>query len=198
MPLLAVQVENLRCVRNADLKLDSRLTVITGPNASGKTSLLEAIFFLGRGRSFRSRQIERVIRTGADALTLIGHVAGKHRPTVIGIRADRESTQARIAGAQVKTLADLATAFPVQVIDPGIHKLVEEGPAGRRRAVDWGVFHVEPAFGTDWQRYQRVLRQRNAALRAQMPALINSPSQACTDDAGIWARRAAFRWRSTL
>lgn len=170
MPLLAVQVENLRCIRAADVRLDPQLTVITGANAAGKTSLLEAIFFLGRGRSFRSRQIDRVIRTGADALTLIGHVAAPHRPLVIGIRASRDATEARVGGTQVGSLAQLAGAFPVQVIDPGVHKLVEEGPAARRRAIDWGVFHVEPNFTAAWQKYQRALKQRNAALRQRLPA----------------------------
>src|SRR5258705_12322012 len=168
MPLLAVQVENLRCLRSVDLQLDPQLTVVTGPNASGKTSLLEAIFFLGRGRSFRSRQAEKLIRTGAEALTVIGHVGHGHRPMVIGIRAMRERTEARLAGSPVDSLAQLASAFPVQVIDPGVHKLVEEGPSGRRRALDWGVFHVERGFAADWQRYQRALKQRNAALRSQL------------------------------
>jgi len=170
MPLLAVQVENLRCLRLADLQLDAKLTLITGPNAAGKTSLLEAVFFLGRGRSFRTRQIERLISTGADALTLIGQLASVVRPVVLGIRASRDGTEARIGGRPVETLADLATAFPVQVIDPNVHKLIEEGPSGRRRAMDWGVFHVEHGFAGDWQRYQRALRQRNAALRTHLSA----------------------------
>lgn len=170
MPLLAVQVENLRCLRNVDLRLDDRITVITGPNAAGKTSLLEAIFFLGRGRSFRTRQLDPLIQTGTEAITLIGHVQGGSRPTLIGIRANRDRTEAHINGRRTSSLAELATVFPVQVIDPGIHKLVEEGPSGRRRAIDWGTFHVEPSFADDWQRFQRALRQRNAALRSQLSA----------------------------
>ncbi|HZF17932.1 MAG TPA: DNA replication/repair protein RecF [Steroidobacteraceae bacterium] len=170
MPLLAVQVENLRCVRNVDLQLDDRLTVITGANGAGKTSLLEAIFFLGRGRSFRTRQIDRLITTGTDAMTLIGHFGGAGRPSLLGIRASRDGTEAHINGRRASSLAELATAFPVQVIDPSIHKLVEEGPSGRRRAVDWGAFHVEPTFAHDWQRFQRALRQRNASLRSQLAA----------------------------
>ena len=170
MPLLAVQLEDLRCLRNVDLRLDPKLTLITGPNASGKTSLLEGIFFLGRGRSFRTRQLDRVVRSGSDALTVVGHLSSDRRPVVIGLRATRDSIEARIGGQPVESLSALATAFPVQVIDPNLHKLIEEGPAARRRTMDWGVFHVEHAFATDWQRYQRALRQRNAALRAGQPA----------------------------
>jgi len=170
MPLLAVQIEDLRCIRHAELQLDPALTLISGPNAAGKTSILEAIFYLGRGRSFRTRQIERLVRSGASGLTLIGHVAADPRPLVLGIHASKEGTEARMGGRPVASLADLATVFPVQVIDPNVHKLIEEGPSGRRRAMDWGVFHVEPAFAGDWQRFHRALKQRNAALRAQLPA----------------------------
>jgi len=170
MPLLAVQVEDFRCIRRADLQLDSKLTLITGPNGAGKTSLLEAIFFLGRGRSFRSRQVERVIRSGASGLTVIGHLAGEVRPLVIGIHARPGNMDARIGGKEIGSLAELALAFPVQVIDPNLHKLIEEGPVTRRRSMDWGVFHVEPGFAREWQRYQRALKQRNAALRAAQAA----------------------------
>jgi DNA replication and repair protein RecF len=53
----------------------------------------------------------------------------------------------------------------VQVIDPGIHRLVEDGPLLRRRWLDWAVFHVEPQFVSAWQSYSRALKQRNAALK---------------------------------
>jgi DNA replication and repair protein RecF len=52
------------------------------------------------------------------------------------------------------------------VIDPGVHRLIDEGSVRRRRLLDWGVFHVKPEFLVTWRRYQRALEQRNAALRA--------------------------------
>jgi DNA replication and repair protein RecF len=61
----------------------------------------------------------------------------------------------------------LSEAFPVQVIDPGVHKLVEEGGFRRRRWMDWAVFHVEHGFADLWVRYTRAVKQRNAALKSQ-------------------------------
>jgi DNA replication and repair protein RecF len=49
-------------------------------------------------------------------------------------------------------------------VDPSVHRLIEEGSIRRRRALDWGVFHVKPSYLDDWRAYQRALRQRNAAL----------------------------------
>jgi DNA replication and repair protein RecF len=63
------------------------------------------------------------------------------------------------------SLADAARILPAQIIEPGSHRLLEEGPAWRRRYLDWGLFHVEPSFFPAWRRYQRALRQRNQVLR---------------------------------
>ena len=68
-------------------------------------------------------------------------------------------------GRDVSTLLELSSITSVQAIDPEIHKLIEQGPERRRRWLDWLVFHVEPTFGLHWARYNRALKQRNAALR---------------------------------
>ncbi len=84
----------------------------------------------------------------------------------MGVRYSRDGFEARAEGVRISSLAELAVTMPVQAIDPEVHRLVEEGPQERRRYLDWGVFHVEPRFVDQWRRYQRALKQRNAALRA--------------------------------
>jgi DNA replication and repair protein RecF len=169
--LTELTVDSVRCIEHAELSLHPGRNLIWGSNGSGKTSLLEAIFLLGRGRSFRTRNSERLVRHGADRLLAFGRTeAGRqeeHGLThAIGIEVQRrEGTRARIDAANVDSLADLSRVFPVQIIDPGVHKLIEEGARRRRRWLDWAVFHVEPQFGDWWVRYGRAVRQRNAALR---------------------------------
>lgn len=165
MALTSVHIEQLRCLKAVQLELAPRLTLIQGANGSGKTSLLEGLFLLGRGRSFRSRQTERLIAHGMDWLRVYGQTAEpSHR---IGLQYPRDGQySARIDGRDAKSLAELPTALFIEVIDPDIHRLVEEGPAERRRWLDWGVFHVEHQFLPHWLRYSRALRQRNAALKA--------------------------------
>jgi DNA replication and repair protein RecF len=169
MSLDALVIEDFRCVVRAELELDSRCNLISGANASGKTSLLEAMFVLGRGRSFRTARTEILVRNGTDAFTLAGKVSGAGRVRPLGMRVGRDGIEARVSGRPVNGLAELATVLPVQAIDPEVHRLVEGGPQERRRFVDWGVFHVEPSFVDHWRRYQRALRQRNAALRTHQP-----------------------------
>ncbi len=168
MSLSEIAVNNLRCIEQAELRLPSGLTLIHGCNGSGKTSLLEAIFILGRGRSFRTRNTERLIRLGQNHMRVTGEVVRTETaPVRIGFEITRAGTTARIAGRPAGTLAELSQTFPVQVIEPGIHRLVEEGGYRRRRWLDWAVFHVEPRFVDLWLRYNRVLKQRNAALKTQ-------------------------------
>ena len=174
MSLAELVVEDLRCLHKAELHLHPGLNLIWGGNGAGKTSLLEAIFLLGRGRSFRTRSSERLIRRGQERLVVFGRL-GEPPAQTVGVQVSKhEGTVAKIGGAFVNSLVELSQVFPVQVIEPGVHKLVEEGGHRRRRWMDWAVFHVEPGFADTWTRYTRALKQRNAALRTQ------------PDQAGVW------------
>jgi DNA replication and repair protein RecF len=166
--LAELTVDNVRCLEHVELTLHPRRNLIWGANGSGKTSLLEAIFLLGRGRSFRTRNSERLIRHGQPQLVVFGRTTDAS-PRALGVQVSRtDGTVARISGAPAVSLTELSQTFPVQVIDPGIHQLVESGGHRRRRWLDWAVFHVEhSSFSDPWTRYARTLRQRNAALKSQ-------------------------------
>jgi len=168
VPLTWLQVEQFRCLEAVELDLDPHFNLFVGANASGKTSLLEALFFLGRGRSFRTRRLDHLIRQGQKSFIVVGKCDEVGRQATLGVRGSRDGTEIRIAGKAAQTAAELAEHFPPQVIDPEIHKLLEEGPGRRRRFLDWGVFHVEQAFLPTWQRYYKALRQRNAALKQDL------------------------------
>jgi DNA replication and repair protein RecF len=169
MILETLGVEDFRCVEKAELALHPRCNLISGENASGKTTLLEAMFFLGRGRSFRSAQTDALVRSGSTGFLLTGRIQVGGRSQPLGMRYDKNGIEARYCARPVAGLAELATVLPAQAIDPEVHRLVEGGPLERRRYLDWGVFHVEPSFIGHWRRYQRALKQRNAALRAEQP-----------------------------
>lgn len=165
MSLAELRIQNLRCIESAELRFAPELNLIAGENGAGKTSILEAIFLLGRGRSFRTRSSERLIRHGQAALTVFGR-NDDHPPQQAGIEISADGgTRARINGENAPSLLALSGVLAVQAIDPEIHKLVDQGPERRRRWLDWLVFHVEPSFAVHWARYSRALKQRNAALR---------------------------------
>ena len=205
MSLLELDASNLRCIERAHLELTPGVTLVWGGNGSGKTSLLEAIFLLGRGRSFRTRNNERLIAHGQPHLRVTGRIqgpAGQYTP--VGFEVSRDGTLARIGGRPAQSLTELAQAFPVQAIDPGVHRLVEEGGHRRRRWMDWAVFHVEPLFMDEWVRYSRALRQRNAALKSDPAhADVWDPELARLGEAIAQARgrfldRLTPHWRSVV
>jgi DNA replication and repair protein RecF len=165
MSLARLRADAVRCLSGVDIELDAKRNYLYGPNGAGKTSLLEAVSLLGRGRSFRTRQTARVVQRGAAELSVFGELAGSHGPRKLGVRFGAGSLECQVDGESGVGLAELARALPVHVIDPRLHQLIEAGPSERRRFVDSGVFHVEPAFLDAWRSYRRVLAQRNAALK---------------------------------
>jgi DNA replication and repair protein RecF len=162
--LASLRISGVRSLKEADLEFGPGLNLVYGANGSGKTSLLESIFLLGRGRSFRTRHTEQLICRGSSSLQIFGQTTDPAHRIGFEYRRD-ESYTARLDGEDVRSLAELPGAFFVEVIDPEVHRLVEGAPGERRRWLDWGVFHVEPAFLDSWVRFSRALRQRNAALK---------------------------------
>ena len=101
MSLRRLEVRDFRCIAATDLEFDGRCNLISGANASGKTSLLEAIFFLGRGRSFRTARNETLIRKGADELLLTGRFETGESVRPVGVRYSRVGFEARAGGNRI-------------------------------------------------------------------------------------------------
>ena len=165
MSLSRLQLRDFRCFESVELDLSPRANLIYGDNASGKTSLLEALFFLSRGRSFRTSKAENLVRHGAEGFLLSGLATDGAGTVPLGIARSPRGLEARLGGAPAQSLAQLAEKLPVQLLDSSAHQLIEGGPRHRRQFLDWGVFHVEQGFLGVWRRYQRALKQRNTLLR---------------------------------
>src|SRR6202041_1321431 len=174
MSLGRLQVTDFRCLQSAELDLDPHFTLIHGPNASGKTSLLEAIYVLGRGRSFRTRRLEHLIRHGGERFVVFGQVDTSHRRVPMGVEGTRTGVRAQIDGDRPSSLAELALQLPVQIIDPEVHHLIEEGPSRRRRFLDWGGFPVSKPLWVPGNGFNQEPNKRNAALKARQPKAVVS------------------------
>ena len=164
------RASNFRCLESVELKLGPNYNLIYGANASGKTSLLEALAYLGRGKSFRGASTANLIRHGENEFTLFAEVDRSGRGFTVGVRNGREGLEVRVGGEDNGGAAALAEALPLQVIDPEVHGLIAGGPEHRRRFLDWLAFHVEPDHLMIWRRFRRALKQRNAALKAKASA----------------------------
>ena len=167
MRVAHLDITGFRNLQPVRMDCSPGLNLLIGPNASGKTSLLEALYFLGRGRSFRARLPKELIQTGAAAFRIVATMSGNDgRRIPVGIERTPRELTARIGGVPTRSLAELARQTPVLLLNPDSHRLLEDGPQQRRRFMDWGLFHHEPGFLDAWRRYGVALRCRNAALRS--------------------------------
>ncbi len=170
MQLTELRIHNFRCMESAQLEPGPGLNLIVGENGSGKSSLLEAIYFLARADSFRHGTRARLVRDGAEQLTVFGRLTDDGgTPTSAGVSYTDQTARIKLGTTEGATVLDLVRALPIQLIDPRLQQLLEEGPMWRRRFLDWGVFHVEQSFYEAWRRYRRALLQRNQALRQGLP-----------------------------
>lgn len=161
--LRRVQITHIRNVRQARLDKLGLVNVLYGANGSGKTSILEAIHMLGMARSFRGNP-RALITHGETSCTVYGQLD----PGSTGIGVHREASgelRVKLAGRPLHAIAELVDTLPVQSITADSFDLLNGAPGGRRRFLDWGVFHVEHAFYSHWKRYQRGIKQRNILLR---------------------------------
>jgi DNA replication and repair protein RecF len=170
MHVESVEIRGLRCLSDVTLALPPAGAWLVGPNGAGKTSVLEALCLLGFGRSFRGRVADGLVQRGREALEVVARwVDDAGRPRVSGLRHRGETWEARLDGAAVASLSELAAPFPVLCFHPESSQLVAGPAEERRRALDWLAFHVEPRFAELSRRYARALKQRNALLRAGAP-----------------------------
>ena len=177
MRLLSLEVTNYRNISKAQLEPGRELTVICGNNGQGKTNLLEAIWLLTGGKSFRGGKDAELVRRGEtfavlDAVTLRAWQEDQERDDPSHVRitvgtpdSQRPGRYASVNGTPPKRAAGLAGSIPAVVFDPGHLRLVKGAPEGRRKFLDAALCQLYPGYLATYRRYVRVLQQKNALLR---------------------------------
>lgn len=165
MKLAELQIHNFRNIHSARFSLHPRINVITGVNGSGKTSFLEAIYLLGSGRSFRTREITALVTHDLSQLNVFARTNDSQ--TISVQKSLQNPTIARLNNQACFSSSELAAFLPCQVFYQDVFQIIDAGPVHRRALLDWGLFHVEPNYLFIWKEYKRALKQRNALLKQQ-------------------------------
>ena len=160
---------SLRAFRNfASLELDlgDGLTAVVGPNGHGKTNLIEAVYFLCLGRSFREHRETRLIRFGEPAARVEGAIEHSGRDGTIRIVLPRTGGKtAEVNGERLERLSQLIGVLPVVSLTPEDLAIAYGEPTSRRRLLDVLLAQTDRDYLEALRRYRRALAQRNRCLK---------------------------------
>ncbi len=165
MFLNKLSLRKLRNIKEANLTLNPKTNVVVGENAAGKTTILESIDLLSRGRSFRTNKFDSLVSSGENSF-YIGATLGKEAKK-LEIHKEKTRTRILINDKEEKKQSLIAKELAVLCIHPNSHNLIEGPPSERRAFLDWGLFHVEQEFRGEWASYAKLLKQRNEALKTK-------------------------------
>ncbi len=174
MTLLKLDIYAVRNILKATIYPAPAINFIVGANASGKSAVIEAIFILGRAKSFRSATIKPVINFAQQQLIVAAQtMQANGGSTHLGIQLDSKSYCCRINQQATQKRSDLAYALPLQIIHPKSYELLDAGPQLRREFLDWGVFNDDENFLPAWRNYKKALAQRNSLLKTKTLKQLN-------------------------
>ena len=175
MDITKLQVQHLRTHDSVSFPVTARVTVITGRNGSGKTTLLEALHIALRGTSFRGSDRE-LLQHDADWWRVdVETTAG---PRTIAFDEQKQTAKKKflVDDRQFGRLP-IAKKLPVVLFEPEDLRVIHGSPARRRQFFDAFISQVDPQYNTVLRKYERALKQRNAALK--QPSITR-------DDVFVW------------
>lgn len=167
MRLIKLNIHNVRNIKKQQILPHPKVNIITGLNGSGKTSILEAIYLLGNGRSFRTRETDPLINYTEEALTVFAEFA--NHETLSIEKSKKGATRVQLNGLPCVRSSELAYFFPCQIFYQDIFQIIDAGPLVRRAILDWGGFYQDKTYNHLLREYRHVVKQRNALLRQKAP-----------------------------
>ena len=148
---------NFRNIKSAEISFHPEINVLCGDNAQGKTNLLEALYFASIGKSFRGQHIGELISFGEkQAFVSLDYKSGE-REQSISLQKNR---------VKIGRMSEIVGSFRTVLFCPEHLSLIKDGPAERRQFLDIAISAADPLYLAALQRYHRVLKQRNALIKA--------------------------------
>jgi DNA replication and repair protein RecF len=156
-------ITQFRNLNQQYIEPSDRLNLFIADNAQGKTSLIEAVYYLGHNRSFKTKSLKELIQLQHQQFQLDAKVDECR----IKLEKSKQKTQINIDHIRLKNSSELSKVLPIQIITPDKGFVVNGTPKNKRSYLDWGVFHVEPGFLSNYKNYNKALKNINILLSQQ-------------------------------
>lgn len=164
MPLVRVEAESFRCFSRMSCTLAPGINWFYGPNAVGKTSLLEAVYISLTGRSFRTSAMEACVQSSHE-YAHIRLYAEAPEQQITWLRARSGGTRVYSHQEALRRWSDIMVQYPVLFFDTHSHRQFSASVEVRRKFLDWLVFHMQPSYKNDYAQYRKAMDQRMRALK---------------------------------
>ena len=167
MNILNLTLYDFRNYREFSAKFDSGVNLIVGNNAQGKTNLLEAVSYLGSGKSFRTQRNSEMVRFNADFADIQGNVFSEGREQSLRwvLFSGSRPRQIWRNGAKKKTAGDIHGVLQTVLFCPEDLMVLKAGASARRRLADQALCQLRPNYEAALTEYNRILEQKNRILK---------------------------------
>ena len=200
MKLTKISLENFRNYGEMSVEFDPSVNLLVGDNAQGKTNLLEAIAFLGSGKSFRAQKTGELVKFGGEFAQLEGKVFSQEREQTLRwiLFPSGKPRQLYRNGVKKKTAADIAGVLQTVLFCPEDLMVLKGGSSARRRLADNALSQLRPNYEPILNEYNRILEHKSRILKdwRENPSLLEVlpefNGRLCQMGAAIIAYRARF------
>lgn len=177
MAISRLMISNFRNLIKVDISpLTQGFNIFYGNNGSGKTSLLETIYYLGHHRSLRNTAADYVLNQRACEFVVFAEVSTTQGEIIpLGMQRNRDGPlRVKIAGQETQAIADSVAILPMRLINVHSHQILFSAPVARRKYLDWGAFYYYANFQDSWLRFKKTLQHRNAVLKNSLAQAIRA------------------------
>jgi DNA replication and repair protein RecF len=165
--LSSLHLVNFRNYKDAEIHFSPGVNLLSGRNAEGKTNILEALFFLSTGRSFRTTHLGELIREGTTHFYLEAEFIKDGIAQTLQVSYDGNVRHLQHNATSYKQFTNLLGLLPHVLYTPDDIDLIRGAPSERRRFLDLYLSQIDPLYVHHWLRYMRAMKQRNCLLREQ-------------------------------
>ena len=171
MPLTNISIKHLRCFDQVEISLSPGINFFYGANGSGKTSMLEAVFIFSSGKSFKSSNLQSLIKYDKKNFYLKGF-DGNSGHIIEVEKYKNKPVSLKFNNKKIVT-GELIKKFPCTPIHNNTFSFTSAPPDFRRKLLDRSIFIADDQFSSIWFSYYRALKQRNSDRGKTTRAAIN-------------------------